>query len=184
MIESFINSTGFFDRKEILEVVSYFNKQEFKSGEFLAREGQEHSEIGFIGSGAFHLFKIIDNEEITVRFACKGSFVSAYSSLITRTKSKESIQCIQDAEIWTISHETISNLADDNLAWSKLIGLASDIQYLELEKYALEKNIYSAKDRYEKILQEHPQCILETPMKHLASYLGISPRHLSRIRKE
>ena len=110
--------------------------------------------------------------------------MTAYSSFITGQNTVENIQAITDVELLIIPKSTIDDLVKENANWIKFLKIVAEQQYIELEKriFQLQKN--SALQRYRDLITNQPEYIQHIPLQYLASYLGITQRHLSRIRKE
>ena len=83
-----------------------------------------------------------------------------------------------------ITKNTIDDLVIENPNWIKFLKIVAEQQYIELEKriFQLQKN--NAFERYSDLLKNHPEYLQNIPLQYLASYLGITQRHLSRIRRE
>lgn len=182
MVAELLRQWNLFSESELKHTQSYFKRREFKEGEFFIQKGDLCAELAFVESGVFHVYRMGDAKTQTLRFACEGSIVSAYSSYITAKPSRESVEAIAPAVAWIIRKEDIVSLAAHNPAWAKFHTEVADYNYLELERYTLETRHQSAGERYRYILENHPECVLGSPLKILALYLGITPRHLSRIR--
>ncbi|PKG41424.1 Crp/Fnr family transcriptional regulator [Psychroflexus sp. MES1-P1E] len=137
-------------------------RKTLKKGDYFVREGKTSKEVAFNVSGLFRSFYYSSaEEEVTYCFTFSNTFVSAYSSFLSQTKTVENIQALTDIELFSISRDEI----------------------LKLEKriFILQKE--SAEKRCEDLLKNQPQYLQLIPLNFLSSYLGITQRHLSRIRK-
>ena len=94
------------------------------------------------------------------------------------------MQALTPAELWTIKKNMIDKLATNSLKWTKYLQMIAEEQYLELEKRVFQLQKETASQRYANLLKDHPDFIQQLPLQYLASYLGITQRHLSRIRSE
>lgn len=110
--------------------------------------------------------------------------LAAYSSFITGNPSTESMQAITPAKLLVIQKSTIDELEAQNPKWTMFLKLIAEQQYLELENRVFQLQKETALYRYTSLLNSHPELIREIPLQYLASYLGITQRHLSRIRKQ
>ena len=138
-----------------------------KKGMFLIQEGKICNEIAFIKSGILRSFYINnEGEEITNCITFENELMSAFSSFITQKRS--------DMEL----------LYENSSAWQKVGRYLTEMQYVELEQRTVSFQKHSAKQRYETLIEHHSNYIKYIPLQYLASYLGITSRHLSRIRKE
>lgn len=111
-------------------------------------------------------------------------FYDGTSSFITQQPTNENIEAISDVELLLFSKENIQGLEQNNPNWIKFLKIIAEQQYIELEKriFQLQKN--EGLHRYKELINKQPEYIRKVPLKYLASYLGITQRHLSRLRKE
>lgn len=183
-LKSFLASFDLFSEKEIHEAVVLFTKQTLKKGSYFVQEGQKCSEVAFIVSGIFRSFYTSQaGDEITYCFRFPGELIAAYSSFITGNGSLENLQALSSAELWVIKRKDIDLLVEENPNWVKFLKVIAEQNYLELENRVFQLQRDSAQTRYEHLVQNHPEFIRQVPLQYLASYLGITQRHLSRIRK-
>jgi CRP-like cAMP-binding protein len=106
----------------------------------------------------------------------------AYSSFITQNKSEENLQALTDSEIISISKNTLENLAESNNKWLNFLKIIAEKEYVELEKWIFNHQKSNAQKRYVDLIHSNPQIVQQIPLHYIASYLGITQRHLSRIR--
>ncbi len=150
---------------------------------FFIREGKVSQEVAFIKSGEFRSYYYSSSgEEVTHCILLPNSFMTAYSSFITNEESQESIQALSDAELVCISKESVLELEEQSVSWLKLSKLIAQQEYINLEKrlFLLQKE--TAETRYAHLIATQPELLQLVSLEQLSSYLGITPRHLSRIR--
>ncbi|WP_010520723.1 Crp/Fnr family transcriptional regulator [Aquimarina agarivorans] len=155
-----------------------------KKGDFFIKEGQISKEVGFVISGLFRSFYYSSSqEEVTYCFTFSDTFVSAYSSFLSQEKTVENIQALTDIELLTISKNEILKLEQSSTNWLRLFKFIAEQEYIKMEKriFLLQKE--TAKQRYRDLLNNQPELLQLIPLNYLSSYLGITQRHLSRIRK-
>jgi CRP-like cAMP-binding protein len=183
-LQSFLSQFNLFTEAEIDEAVLLFSKRLLKKGAYFVREGQTCSEVAFIESGVFRSFYVTPNgNEMTYCFRFPGEMAAAYSAFITGNGSVEYIQALSDAELLVIPKDKIDGLLAKSPAWIHFLKIIAEQQYLELEGRVFQLQRDSAQERYENLMEEQPEYIRQISVQHLASYLGITQRHLSRIRK-
>ncbi|MCF1192095.1 Crp/Fnr family transcriptional regulator [Mangrovimonas sp. AS39] len=170
------------------EEIDLFEKKvvhkKLKKGDFFIKEGQTCQEVAFVTSGLFRSFYYSSlEEEVTYCFTFSNSFVSAYSSFLSQSKTVENIQALTDIELLSIPRHEILQLEQSSVNWLKFFKHLAEQEYIQMEKriFLLQKE--SAEKRYLDLLHNHPKFLQLIPLNFLASYLGISQRHLSRIRK-
>jgi len=185
MIQQFFQSFHIFSADEIESFLPLFETRKLNKNEFFVREGEKCKEIAFIESGIFRsYYNAEDGKEITYCFRFPNDLIASYSSFISEQPSQENMQAITDAALLVIPKDKIETLAHGNPNWILFLKVIAEQEYMELEKRFFQLQRDSAARRYETLLQNHPHYIREIPLQYLASYLGITQRHLSRIRKE
>ena len=135
-------------------------------------------------SGLFRSFYYSSSEEeVTYCFTFSNSFVSAYSSFLSQTKTAENIQALTDIELLTISRDDIFKLERSSTNWLRFFKFIAEQEYIKMEKriFILQKE--SAEKRYQDLIRNQPEYLQVIPLNYLSSYLGITQRYLSRIRK-
>lgn len=170
------NEIDLFEKKAI--------HKKIKKGDFFIKEGQTSKEIGFVISGLFRSFYHSSlEEEVTYCFTFSNTFVSAYSSFLSQEKTAENIEALTDVELLIISREEILKLEESSNNWLKLFKLIAEQEYIKMEKriFLLQKE--TAEQRYRDLLTNEHKLLQLIPLNYLSSYLGITQRHLSRIRK-
>ena len=185
MIEDYLRKINIFTEKEIEHINSLTTKRTVNKADYFIRQGEICKEVAFVLSGTFRSYYISEKgEEITYCITFPNNFMTAYSSFITGQSTEENIQAITHVELMTIPKYIIDDLADQSPNWVRFLKIIAEQQYIELEKriFQLQKN--NALQIYLYLLKNQPEFIAIIPLQYLASYLGVSQRHLSRIRRE
>lgn len=139
----------------------------------------------FINSGFMRLFYYDDNgEEQTTFLGSQTSFIASFSSLINQTKSTENVECVTDCELLTISFVDAKQLVEKSEIFKNffLVIFEKSISLATLR--ANDLALLNAEQRYQKMMEQQPHFIQNIPLQYIASYLGIKPQSLSRIRKQ
>jgi CRP-like cAMP-binding protein len=156
---------------------------EFSNGSFLAHAGRVSSAIYFISAGIVRVFTVHRDKEVCLDFAFPGQFSTAYASFITQTPSAVSLQAITPVNGFAFYYTDLQKLYNKSHEAERTGRLLAEYQYLRKYKRELAFLQYTAKERYLQLLAEHPEVVQQIPVKFIASYLGIEPESLSRIRK-
>ncbi len=169
--------------KESLKLV--FLEEEVKKNDFLVRSGSTARSLFFLVSGYIRCF--IQDElgnEITTELVASGNLITAFESFSQLIPSSESVQCLTPCLILKISKKEYEKLFSVISSWDIF---CRSIYESKLIRDAKRKNMLQsmvAKERYQAIVEQQPELALNIPVKYLASYLGIQPQSLSRIRKD
>lgn len=184
MLKKHLTSYNILTEEEIDNFISLVSYKKLNKGDFFIQEGNTCKEVAFIASGIFRSFyHSSDEKEATYCLLSENSFVTAYSSFISQTKTNENIQALTDAELYSITKEQFVALENSSSNWLRLFKIFAEQEYINLENRIFVLQNESAENRYKKLLETHPNYLKTIPLQYLASYLGITQRHLSRIRK-
>jgi CRP-like cAMP-binding protein len=183
-VRDFLQSYNILGEAEIVEFTQLFRYELYKKGEYFIKEGETCKQISFVLSGILRSYFTSDkDEEITYCFTFPNNLMTAYSSFLTEQPTQENIQAITDIELLIIQKDKFEILVNQNPNWVYFLKTIAEQQYIELEKRIFQLQKSDAAKRYTDIMEKQPEYILTIPLQYLASYLGISQRHLSRIRK-
>ncbi|MBK1895616.1 Crp/Fnr family transcriptional regulator [Chryseobacterium paridis] len=169
------------DEEKIIH--SLFTLKAYKKGEFFLKEGEVCKYVGFIEKGLVRYYINDDGEERTYGFSKENEFTSNFESFGPQTPSKQIIQALENSSIWTISYENLQKLYEQVKNGERFGRLS--IEYV-LIKTLKDRNSFhtdSPKSRYEKFIKEHFDLQQRVSQYYIASYVGVKPQSLSRIRK-
>jgi CRP-like cAMP-binding protein len=160
-------------------------KMSFQQGALLLEIGKIAHEFYLIEKGLFRsfLYAYNGNETTTGFYRSKEILIESFS-LFQRIPSKENFQAISDVVVWKIEYEIFQELLikiDGLREWGRTWATR---QLFNLKQHSITVLTMSATDRYLELIHERPQIIKQSPLKHIASYLGVTDTSLSRIRKE
>ncbi len=174
-----------FSNADLKIITSKFKHTNFKPKDYILKDNQCSTKLYFIVKGLVRVFYLKDGKEITSYLACDNGFVSSYSSFINQTKSFEFIQCIEDTETYSIDYQGMQELYESVAQWQKIGRILSESNVICLADRIHKIHSISAKEKYQDFLKTSPAKLIQrTPQIYIASFLGITPESLSRIRKE
>jgi CRP-like cAMP-binding protein len=155
-----------------------------KNGYFL-QEGEVCDYIGLLTAGVLIYVKTLENgDEVTIHFAFEGDWVNNNVSRLSNAPSTISIKAIQDTEILIIKQSAITDLYLKIPKVERLGRILTEQAFIKFVEQTIEFQTLPAKERYENLLKNHPLLFQKVQLYHIANYLGIAPKSLSRIRKE
>jgi len=163
----------------------FFKPVKVKKDTILAPAGTVHKHHNFIVSGFMRMYHYNENaQEVTTDINDGPRFFTSYHHFMERTVSNENIHCITDCELLQIEREDVEISA--KLGTTQMDYSVKILQeHLQKDKQRMiDLATLSAEERYLKLIKNHPAIIQNIPLKYIASYLGINPGSLSRIRKE
>lgn len=138
--------------------------------------------IYFMVSGVGRIYYLKDGVEVTEYFAFPNELIIRAESLFTQNPSKKAIQVLEDSQVVAISAEPLFRLFEKHHDLERLFHKLIQQAYVETLKRLENIQFLTAEERYEKLLEEKPELIQKIPLKHVASFLGITQVSLSRIR--
>lgn len=164
--------------------LSFFQPLTLKKNNFFLQVGKKCNSVAFINSGILRIFYPNDlGEDVTCHFAQNGEWVTSLSVFGTHQPSKENIQAITDCEILIIQSDDLERMHREIPVMQEFSRKVIEAISVMMERRVAFFQNYTAEDRYKSILQNHPSLLQNVPLQYLASYLGVTPQHLSRLRK-
>lgn len=182
-LREYLRSNFKISEEDLIKILGAFEIQKLKKGEYFLKEGQYCTKQAYVESGSFYYYMNIDGNEKVCDFGFVNAWMTYNKSLMGKIPSDMNIQALEDAQIQWISMETMEKLAQD-VPSIHLIGMQIMQSYfVESATRAADLANLNAAERYYKAIEENPN-LLNVPQYHLASFLGIKPQSLSRIRSK
>ncbi len=170
---------------EIRQLMDAHQPRQFSKGELLYPRGKVLNEYLILEEGLIRSFTYdYRGEEITTDFFGQLEVVIEVLSLFQRTPLQEDIQALTDGQGWIIPYDTFQILFHTIPGFSEWGRLWMTNKLFQFKQRSIDMITLPAKERYLNILKNKPQIIKSAPLKHIASYLGITDTSLSRIRKD
>jgi CRP-like cAMP-binding protein len=169
--------------KEAEEAISGISKViSIKKNENLQSIGQTCRTIYFINRGLARIYYYKDGNDVTESFSFENNIIARVESLFSGRPSKKAIQVLEDTELVAINSVKLFELYDTFPEIERLFRKIFEAGYVETVHRIEGIQFHSAEERYNALLQEAPDLLKRVPLKHIASYLGITQVSLSRIR--
>ncbi|GEQ84680.1 cyclic nucleotide-binding protein [Patiriisocius marinistellae] len=164
----------------ILEKFSFLT---LEKNNFLVAAGSICQYFCFIESGILQHTIMIDGVEKTTYLGLKNSATSALNSFKNSIPSRKNIKAISDCELWALTIKDFQELLEFNPVFKTFYFNLIENQIFLIDDYRINLLILSPEERYLKMLENEPTLLQQVPLQYLSSFLGISSRHMSRIRK-
>lgn len=165
------------------KAVSYFEVLNLKKNSYFVKENKVCLDFCFVESGILQHSILVNDEEKTTYLALRNSVTTSLDSFLNQKSSRKSIKAIADCKLWVIDLETFKNLIENNLAFHQFYYNLIEKQICLIDEYRINLLTLTPEERYQNLLKTEPKLLQEVPLHYLASLLGISSRHMSRIRK-
>ena len=156
---------------------------DYPKNSLILAKGEVESHLSFINKGVMRYFVEKNDSQHTIGFSFSNEFGCAYDSFLTRRPVRYYVESLAPTQGWKISFEDLQ-LAYQETENGNEIGryLAEQLYMNQLSKVISQKH-YSAEERYLELIDKKPHYLEQIPLKHIASYIGVTPQTLSRIRR-
>jgi CRP-like cAMP-binding protein len=158
--------------------------KQLKKKDLLLQEGQVCNFIAFLNSGVLREYSFQNDKETTVDFMTENQFTSDYQSFIMQVPSRQYLEALTDVDLLILKKDAINALYDRYKVWERFGRLIIERVFCIAE--AKRKKIIATThdEQYRDFAAAYPQIIQQVPQYYIASYLGLTPEHLSRLRKK
>jgi CRP-like cAMP-binding protein len=152
--------------------------------ETLVRAGQRCDYLYFIESGLLRMFYLHGGQDTTRYFATEGNFGTALSSFITRQPSVEHVETLEDCQLLRLHYDSFDWLVRTYRGWEQLMRKSLEQAYVNQTQRIESLILLKGEDRYAQLAKTWPELLQRVPQLHIATYLGLKPESLSRIRRQ
>ena len=157
--------------------------EEFPKKTVLLKMSQIEDHLSFIEKGVIRFYIPKEENDLTFDFVFDNAFVSAYDSFLTRSPCAYQVETLSPTVLWRLTYNDLQDIYAQTNIGNTIGRHASEALFLEKSKREISLLNETAEQRYLKLFTEKSQLIQEIPLKYLASYIGITPQALSRIRR-
>jgi CRP/FNR family transcriptional regulator, anaerobic regulatory protein len=157
--------------------------KQFKKKAFLLQQGQICNKVSFINTGCMRLFYEVEGVENTVQFFFADRWYTDYESFLTGNPTIENLQALEDCEVIQFKKSDLYNLYITHPVFERVGRILAENAFLSLSKLNKMLTNEEPQQRYLSLLSQRPEVVKNISQHYIASYLGIKPESLSRIRK-
>lgn len=188
LLQFYVTRLGISMEEARLQTVK-FEKINIPKKTILLNAGETENYLYFITEGIVRFFMhkshpTEPSKEITFSFIVKQMFFSAYDSFITRSPCAYNVQALQNTTVYRIHYQDVNDLYENTKIGNYIGRISAEQLYLRKAQREISLLSHNAEERYLNLLKSYPEYILQIPLKYIASYLGITPQALSRIRRQ
>lgn len=158
-------------------------RQEFSKKHVLLKAGQVEKHLSFVETGIIRFYIPKEENDLTFAFTFDNNFVSGYDSFLTQRPSIYHVETLTKTTLWQLTYDDLQAIYDETEIGNAIGRQASEDLFLKKSKRELSLLNETAEQRYLNLFTEQPKLIEKIPLKYIASYIGITPQALSRIRK-
>lgn len=180
----FLNKIIPLTKQEEADLRKSFTFKKFQKGEHVLRENCVANELSFITKGYFRIYINNDGEEVTIHLEGPNHLITSFYSFISRTPSQENLQAVTDAEILCVKYDDLEKLFSSSHNLEHAGRLLIQKHFIDKEQRVVSFIKESGDMRYKNMMERRPDLLLNIPLQYIASYLGMKPETLSRIRSK
>lgn len=178
-----LNQITELDESEVELIRAGFKPFSLAKGEFFLKSGEVNEYVAFLGKGLVRYFVYKNDMESTFEFTREGEFIADYQSFNNHSPSSQNIQAIEDCELLIIDYPDVQNIFNStkngNLIGRRIIEHRFNVMVNQL----LAVYMQSHEERYKSFISQYDDLAQRVPQYLIASYVGVKPESLSRIRK-
>lgn len=166
------------------QLLAQMERLTYRKGEHIVREGERNSSLYLVAQGIWRGHYLRDGVDISLWFASEGDTLFSSWSYVAVRPSLTSIEAMSDSTVFRISKQKMETFFASSIAFANIGRIIFERQFLDMENWMINGGAAQAKQRYLALLEQNPELLQHVPLKHIASYLMITPQSLSRIRAE
>jgi CRP-like cAMP-binding protein len=169
---------------EFTHFTTFLHHKTYKKKEFMLKAGEVSRHLAFVNQGCFRTYSIDKTgEEHILQFSLEDWWVGDAYSALTQKPSIYFIEALEDSDIYFIDYQHIEQMYAEIPKFERFFRILSQNRFIALEERINGELSASAEERYLDLLNRYPTLPQRVPQQYIASFLGIQPPSLSRIRK-
>jgi CRP-like cAMP-binding protein len=183
-IEAFVRHFIQPNEEEWKAFADILQEKTLKKKDMLLEGGQVCNFIGFINSGVIREYSFENGKETTLDFVSENQFIVDFQSFLRGVPSKQYLEALTSTELVVFKKDAINALYDKYKIWERFGRLIIEQVFCSMEAKRKQIIATTFEEQYHNFAAAYPQVVQQVPQYYIASYLGMTPEHLSRIRKK
>ncbi|MFK5981564.1 MAG: Crp/Fnr family transcriptional regulator [Flavobacteriaceae bacterium] len=167
----------------IPSIIECFTKLKLNKNQYLVEKGQACTYFCYLVEGVLQHSIDIEGEDKTTYLALENTSTSALKSFKQNVPSRKNIKALCDCNLMVIDLKKFNYLMRNNQGFQKFYHNLIENQIFLIDDYRINLLTLSPEERYNELIKNNPNLLQQIPLHYLASFLGISSRNMSRIRK-
>lgn len=168
---------------EVAAIDRIVEKRHFEKNEIIFTEGKISHELYFVTKGCVRLFYNAEGKDRTAFFYTEGQFICAGESYTFKVPAKENFQAIEGTELYVFGKSNIEKLLEISPKFELIARIAVENELIVCQNMIASFVTKSAEERYVELLETNGELFQRVPQQYIASFLGVSPETLSRIKR-
>lgn len=157
-------------------------RKEYPKGVIALKEGVIANEIVFVGKGMLRQYYYKNGKDVTEHFSYEGCILMCIESFLKRVPTRLMVETLEPVVIYLFPYDEIQKLTQENweinMFYRKILEYSLIVSQIKADSWCFE----TARERYNLLLERHPEIIKRAPLANIASYLLMTPETLSRVR--
>ncbi|MDJ1471096.1 Crp/Fnr family transcriptional regulator [Xanthocytophaga flava] len=170
--------------EEEIQIKTYLIPKKIRKRQYLLQEGDKCKHIAFVEKGALREYSVEGGTEHIILFALEGWTVADLFSFLTGEPAVYTIDALEDSELVLISKSSHEELLQTQPKYETYMRLLITDAYIALQKRLTSSISLPIEERYKNFVETYPDIVQRVPQHMIASYMGLSPETLSRVRKK
>ena len=184
LVESILNKVNF-SVEELEQLKSFFIPKKIRKRQYILNAGDSCQYITFVEKGLLRSFTADDDgQEYVVQFAIEGWWITDMGSFVSGEAALYNIEALEDSEVLNLARPAMDEMINLHPGMERYFRLLMQNNIVALQRRAVAYMSLSAEEKYLKLMEVYPGIMNRAPQQQIASYLGITPETLSRIRKQ
>lgn len=155
-----------------------------KKGDVLVKEGSVCNAVSFINKGLLRFYMLVDGKEVCTGFFVENQYASAYESFLTRQPYTDIIDALEDTELLELNYNQMQYLYANHPVFQVFGRKMAEYLFIFISKRNNALQLLTPEQRYQRLIAQNSALLQRVPQYMLASYIGVTPEHLSRIRRK
>ncbi|CDT20429.1 Crp/Fnr family transcriptional regulator [Sphingobacterium faecium] len=166
-------------------IAAFFSFKKIRKKQFILEEGEICMHLSFVNKGLIKSYRLDEkgNEHISL-FGWEGWWISDFNSYINQQPATLYIDAVEDTELFLLTRAAYEQLTLDVPIMDRYFRLLYQNSLVTKDERLISSNSYSAEEKFQRLIQSNPEIMQRVPQHLVASYLGLAPETLSRIRKK
>ncbi len=182
-LKAYLDTVNFVEANDWEFLCSKLEPFSFQKKEITLKTGKIENYLSFLTEGVIRSYLPKDENDVTFGFSFEDNLASGYDSFITQSPSTFQMEALTATQGWRISHAGLMEVYAETKVGCTLGRIIAETLIVKQIKREISLLNTTAEERYQSLFVERPELIKEIPLKYLASYIGVTPQALSRIRK-
>ena len=164
------------------KLTKHLSKVTYPKGHHILEAGKTETNIFFIEKGIVRAYIPVDGKEVTFWIGKEGSAIVSLKSYVDNQQGYESMELMEESELYLLKRKDLQELFKEDIHIANWGRKFAESEFMQTEERLISLLFTNASERYMKLIQNNPELLQRMPLECLASYLGITPVSLSRIR--